>query len=358
MSMNRPIPGPSTAPGGSLGPGRPRGGYGGAWGGPAAGQVQLTPGQRLTQHIINASSMGVVVSVLIHAVITLAAALVTVGVAGLGSRGSGGGEFDLTVTSPAALTGVSMDASLEDVSAPVVSDRMIDELPTAGVEEGSGGFESPGAGAGLGQIADGLGGAGGGDIGDGAGLGQGGSGTGGGASFFGVEAKGSRFLYICDISGSMDWDENGNPNGKRLRTLKRELTASIDGMQEHMSFYVYFFNSGVVPINQDNNRWIVARDTGKRFAADKIGNLGAFGGTEPWPAFELAFQMRPAPDAIYFMTDGNFDPQVAQRVAQVNVGSRKVPIHCICLVDRSGEEVMRRIASDSGGTFTYVPGLR
>jgi hypothetical protein len=348
MTMN-PVPASISttgSPGGA--------GHGGGGGGR---DEELSPGQRLTNHIINASSMGLVVSVLIHAAITLFAALVTVGVAGIGSRGSGGGEFDLTVTSPAQLTGVG-DVSIDDVSAPVVADKMIDEIPTAGVDEGAGGFDSPGAGAGLGQIAEGSGGAGGGDVGDGSGLGQGGSGSGKGTSFFGVEAKGSRFLYICDISGSMNWGEDGVENGKRLRTLKRELTDSVNSMSEEMSFYVIFFSSGAAPINPESHRWIPAKDNNKRWAVEKIGNQQAFGGTEPWGAFELGFQMRPAPDAIYFMTDGAFNAEVASKIAMVNVGSRKVPIHCICLVDRSGEEVMRKIAVDSGGTFTYVPGLR
>ncbi len=316
----------------------------------------MTLGQKIVHWIVSASSMGLLMSVLIHMLITLAAALVTVGVAGLGTRGSGGGEFNLTITSDAQLTGIADSAPLE-TQAPSVADKEIPELPTAGVGEGSGGMDAPGAGPGLGPIEGGLGGAGGGDIGDGKGLGAGGSGN-GGASFFGVEAKGSRFLYICDVSGSMDWDENGVANGKRLRTLKKELTSSIQGLLEHMQFYVIFFSSGAMPINADNNKWIMARDTGKKWAVDKIGNLHAFGGTEPWPAFELAFQMKPAPDAIYFMTDGEFDPTVALRIQAINVGSRKIPIHCITLVEKTGEEVMRKIATDSGGTYAHVPGTK
>ena len=318
--------------------------------------AQSSVGERLVRWIISVSSMGVVLSVLIHLVITLAAALVTVGVAGLGSRGSGGGEFNLTITSDAQLTGLP-DAAPLDALAPSVMDKEVPEIPMAGVNEGSGGMDSPGAGAGLGPIESGLGGAGGGDIGDGKGLGAGGSGS-GGASFFGVEAKGSRFLYICDISGSMDWDEHGVANGKRLRTLKKELTTSLQALMEHMQFYVIFFSSNAVPINSENNKWILARDTGKRWAVDRIGNLHAFGGTEPWSAFELAFQMKPAPDAIYFMTDGEFDPSVALRIQAVNVGSRKVPIHCITLVEKTGEETMRKIASDSGGTYAHIPGTK
>jgi hypothetical protein len=336
------------------------GGAVGAFAGPTESDGAAAPplplGERIVRWIVSVSSMGLVLSLLIHLMITLAAALVTVGVAGMGTRGSGGGEFNINMTSEGELTGIMESAPL-DALAPSVMDKEVPELPSAGVAEGSGGMDAPGAGAGLGPIESGLGGAGGGDIGDGKGLGSGGSGN-GGASFFGVEAKGSRFLYICDISGSMDWDEHGMANGMRLRALKRELTTSIQALMEHMQFYVIFFSSGAVPINPDNTKWVLARDTGKRWATDRIGNLHAFGGTEPWPAFELAFQMKPAPDAIYFMTDGEFDPSVALRIQAVNVGSRKIPIHCITLVERSGEEVMRKIASDSGGTYVHVPGTK
>jgi hypothetical protein len=330
------------------------GGQGGMGGGQIAPPMSL--GERIIHWVVSVSSVGLVLSVLIHIMLMLSAFLVTVGVAGLGSRGSGGGDFNINLTSEGSLTGI-MDSAPLDALAPSVMDKEVAELPTAGVAEGSGGMDSPGAGAGLGPIESGLGGAGGGDIGDGKGLGSGGSGS-GGASFFGLEAKGSRFLYICDISGSMDWDEHGMANGKRLRTLKGELTSSIQALLEHMQFYVIFFSSGAVPINPDNTKWIMAKDTGKRWAVDRIGNLHAFGGTEPWGAFELAFQMKPAPDAIYFMTDGEFDPAVAIRIQAVNVGSRKIPIHCITLVERSGEEVMRKIASDSGGTYVHVPGTK
>ena len=42
----------------------------------------------------------------------------------------------------------------------------------------------------------------------------------------------------------------------------------------------------------------------------------------------------------------------------MNVGSRKIPIHCITLVERTGEETMRKIAADSGGTYTHFAGTR
>lgn len=336
---------------------------------PHAGAAHAVPGsdviaptgsllERVVNTIASVTSMGALVSIGIHVLLSLTALLVTVGVAGMGgSRGSGGGDFELVIGPEGELSGL-VDAAPLDALAPVVADTSVPELPAAGMNEGAGGWDAPASGPGAGPIESGLGGAGGGDIGAGAGLGSGGSGNGKGASFFGVEAQGSRFLYICDNSGSMNWDRDANANGMRIRILKRELTSSIQGLLEHMQFYVVFFNSTAFPINPESNRWLVARETGKRWALEKVSRIEPFGGTEPWSAFEIAFAMKPPPDAIYFMTDGNFDPAVALRIAQINVGSRKIPIHCITLVDRSGEETMRKIATDSGGTYTHVDGSK
>src|SRR5262245_14730901 len=96
-------------------------------------------GHRILHWFVSASSMAVAVSILIHALITLVAALVTVGVAGLGTRGSGGGEFNLTITTDGQLTGI-MEAAPLEAMAPSVTDAVIPELPTAGVAEGSGGM--------------------------------------------------------------------------------------------------------------------------------------------------------------------------------------------------------------------------
>jgi hypothetical protein len=75
----------------------------------------------------------------------------------------------------------------------------------------------------------------------------------------------------------------------------------------------------------------------------------------PFPAFEVVFSLRPRPDAIYFMTDGQFEPSVAVELARLNVEDR-IPIHCICFVSKEAEALMKKIAEDSGGTYTYVAG--
>lgn len=305
-----------------------------------------TMGERLRRWFVQTSLIASTTSVLLHIGITVVAAALTVGLVTSGRERAGPeGELFLTLAPAAEVTQIG--TAVIDAAGPSVDgDLDLPPLDVTGVLEGSGGFDSPGSGPGLGPIGEGLGGAGGGDIGDGQGLGAGGTG-GGAASFFGVEAKGSRFAYICDVSGSM--------RGVRLDALKMEMRESIEALLDHMGFYVVLFNSDARELG-DRTKWTVASPTGKRWAVETIFRIEAYGGTEPWPAFDKVFNIKPAPDAIYFMTDGIFDPAVADLIAMRNRGSRKVPVHCITFEDKSAEELMRRIAAESGGTYTHVEG--
>ena len=291
------------------------------------------------------SALAVTVSLLIHFSLALIAAVVGVGIAQVGGHSSGArGEYVLNQSPEIELSGL-LDTPI-DISSPIVADTLLPDVTTSGIMEGAGGDDRAAAGPGLGQVSEGLGGAGGGDIGDGMGIGAGGGG-GGAASFFGVEARGSRFAYIVDISGSM--------RGEKMAALKTELGESIKAMLEHMSFVVICFQSDAVPLG-DRTRWMDSTEAGKRWAIEKITALESAGGTVPWPAFDIVLGVKPAPDAIYFMTDGVFDPVVADQLAVRNTGSRKIPIHCITFVDKSAEELMRRIAAESGGTYAHVAG--
>ncbi len=297
--------------------------------------------------VLSGSVLAVVVSLMIHVALAMVAGIVGVGIAQVGGHRAGPrGDHEMIQTAEIQLSGL-LDVQI-DVSSPIIADSAMPEVTTSGILDGPGGDDRAGAGPGLGQIGEGLGGAGGGDIGDGMGIGAGGGG-GGAASFFGVEAKGSRFAYIVDISGSM--------RGEKMAALKTELGESIKAMLEHMSFSVICFQSDAFPLG-DRARWMDSTTAGKRWAIEKITELEATGGTEPWPAFEIILNIKPAPDAIYFMTDGSFNEAVADQIAVRNAGSRKVPIHCITFVDKSSEELMRRIAADAGGTYAHVAGPR
>lgn len=189
-----------------------------------------------------------------------------------------------------------------------------------------------------------------GDVGGGEGLSDGlggGGGGGGGASFFGVEAQGSRFVFIVDVSGSMSV-------GGKIEALRAQLARSVQNLVETSSFMVYTFSDDAAPLGNSKD-WVSAIDERKRWARRIIAAIPAQGGTNPINAFRSAFKLRPKPDAVYFMTDGEFDPNVADEVARLNTG--RSPIHCIAFATRESEPVMKRIASQSKGTYTFVPGV-
>lgn len=290
-------------------------------------------------------------SLLVHALGGFASTFIRVGGPASGEAGPGGdgpGSVEMAVVTEGEL------AALQEVAAPTGM-PLVPEV-VAGTAEAVepeetlvGGSFGPGEGVselGLESIGGGdIAGGGGGD-----GLGLGGSGGGGGASFFGVEAQGTRFAYIVDVSGSMSLEG-------RLESLKRELTKSVEGLMESGSFFIVLF-SGDAQLLGGRREWSDATDATKRWARRTIAKILAQGETNPLPAFRLVLSTKPRPDAIYFMTDGDFGTQadlVALEVAALNSEFR-TPIHCICFVERQSEQVMKRIARESGGTYTFIAG--
>lgn len=176
---------------------------------------------------------------------------------------------------------------------------------------------------------------------------------GGSAEFLGLTASGTRFAFILDISGSMDAGV-GFGTAKRIDGLKAELGKSLEGLQPNACFFVALFSSNAVPMG-GRTEWVGATDAGKAWARRTVPLIAADGATEPMPAFKMVFTLRPKPDAIYFLTDGEFNPEYANQIARLNAEYR-IPIHCITFFSRDGEATMRRIAEESGGSFAHVSG--
>lgn len=277
-----------------------------------------------------------------------------IGIGGFGSGGGGGGgesppPVDFAVVPEVELSTITDGSAIVDPT-PTPSVGSLDPIESAGIDS----LASPGIGdpdAGVGDASTGDISIGGGAAltdGDGLGIGSGVGTGGGGASFFGVEAAGSRFAYILDMSASMNWD------GK-IDTLRAELARSIDAMTDQNEFVVVLF-SDMARVLGERSQWVSASDAGKKWARRSIAAVLPDGGTNPTPGFVTALGMKPRPDAIYFMTDGEFsDPDGV--VAEVNAlnNQLKVPVHCICFVTAASEQVMRKIANASGGSYTFIP---
>jgi hypothetical protein len=313
---------------------------------PNARSDRAAPSAWLVRWLRRALVVGLVLSAFFHAGFLGAAGMIRGG-GGVGAGATAGaGAAGPVVVEVAAMAEDALppasDAELP-VNAPVVENPTSESMPGLTLAPITGGSGSPDAG-GLGEMGEGLGGAG---SGEGLGAGEGSGGAGGGTSFFGVEARGSRIAFICDISGSM--------TGMKIGALKRELVSAIDGLTEGSQFSVIFFESQAIPIGQQE-RWIEANLKNREWAFTQIKALEPRGGTNPEPAFLAAMALRPRPDAIYFMTDGLFDSAVVNTIARLQSAGRRVPVHCIAFGDRSAEALMRRIAAESGGSFTFVEG--
>lgn len=300
---------------------------------------------------------GVAASVWIHVVAAIAGVLFGTWLGGSGlARGAGKGEREIALGPRTSLTELAagdtgaapsllerpLDSAAEDASLASVMGEVPD--PTAlGSDSGT-----LGGGAG-----DPTGFSSGGDGSEGGGSGVGG-GSGGGAKFFGIEARGKRFAYLCDVSGSMDEE--------RLGALKRELENSINELSPGSSFSVILFSSEARVLTGDG--WLEATPGNKSKTRTLLRAVQSYGGTLPLPGFALLFStLRPRPDAVYFMTDGQIlqtpqeeDRVVAQITALSRSGPKAVPVHCVTLVETSSRQVMEKIARSTGGKYRHVAG--
>lgn len=289
----------------------------------------------------NGSIAAFVISVAFHVITLMIMGVITMPFGLSGGKPGPAGDIEMAVVSEAeldALQAASVDAGAPSVPEMVGADPEAKDLMSAEV----GGDES----SSFGEVSDVGTVSGGGDIGS-SGSGLGGGGGGSGAGFFGVEARGSRFAFIVDVSGSMG-------EGEKMPTLRRELISSIVEMREGTSFVVVPFSDRSYPLGGGKVQWRDSTSATKRWAKQAIEALEPLGGTDPSSSFQEVLLLRPRPDAIYFMTDGEFDPQVAELIKDMSK-SVKTPIHCLCFVSAASEELMKRIAKESGGTYHFIP---
>lgn len=285
-------------------------------------------------------------SLFAHLCLAMAAIFIVQGVPRLGGESSeapiefasaGGSALTESALAPLAGDEVAVESAAKE------QEFSIEDLVSPFVEAGG-----PGA---TELSVEGLAGSGsGGGSGDGLGEGMGLGGAGGEARFFGVEARGSRFAFVVDVSGSM-------LDAKKIGALQAALLESIEGMLESASFCVILYNDQPIPLMGE--KWLRASEENKQSAERNIALIAPGGGTNPLPGFETAFGLKPRPDVIYFMTDGMFSPEIEEQLpgyvdSTNRNGDTRVTVHCITFEDRASEKLMRRIARQSGGSYTHV----
>ncbi len=166
--------------------------------------------------------------------------------------------------------------------------------------------------------------------------------------FFGIGGFGQTFVYVVDCSDSM------NDRGKFERA-RYELLQSIEQLSSEQRYFVIFYSDDAYPMEDDEP--VPATQDSFAKTSRWVNSVQPIGGTNPLPALLYALSLRP--DAIYFLSDGQFDPLTIQHLRIRNRPTRRIkspmiPIHTVAFMDRMTEGLMRSIARNSGGEYRFV----
>jgi len=161
------------------------------------------------------------------------------------------------------------------------------------------------------------------------------------ANFFGITAGGKNFIFVMDISGSME--------GVRFRRARNELRRSIDSLSPEQQFYIIFYSSGMLPMPV--SKMLPATIENRAQTWRWIQKVRCGGDTNPEPGLMLALSLHP--DAIFLLSDGEFNPQAAVRVCDQQKGT-DIPIHTVGLGSRDGERLLKAISERTGGVYRFV----
>ncbi|GHC42591.1 vWA domain-containing protein [Roseibacillus persicicus] len=243
------------------------------------------------------------------------------------------------------------------------------------------------------------------DFGSGWGSGGGGNG-GGGASFFGQKSNAERIAFVIDYSGSMAAQN-------RVGIMKKELSKSLDGLTPGTQFQMIFFAGPVWVAGSEvmvkgqaahegntikgpdgkTYEWVTsggahgfkprgkvqqaswlqvpsvegklgsqkreAISAGKDVLKDSqkvVQETGLVWGTRWKYALEMALDMEPNPQVIYFMTDGSTGSEAMQvaRTVGARAKSRGITINCVAMMEPKAHDAMKEMAKRTGGKFTVV----
>lgn len=171
-------------------------------------------------------------------------------------------------------------------------------------------------------------------------------------SVYGLQAEGTKFLYVFDRSGSMS-----GYGGRPLRSAKAELIASLNDLDRTHQFQIIFYNEDPQVFRPDGRspRLVFGDEQGRTLAQRFVGSIIAAGGTRHMQPLVMALAMRP--DVIFFLTDAE-EPKLSgeelQRIRRLNKGTM---IHAIefGFGPSTGEDnFLMQLARQNGGQHAYV----
>ena len=207
-----------------------------------------------------------------------------------------------------------------------------------------------------------------------------GFGGGGGSTFFGQTSRAERVVYVIDFSSSM------KGNG-RHELMRKELSDSLSKMQNGLQMGMIFFAGPAWVADSKVKGGIVTNPKGKKFKFKTAGghskwthdgpkqkvpwwtiddkevkrltkivkNSPLVPGTVWHLPLHMALDMDPAPQMIYFMTDGvasgssKWAESVGKRAKKMGV-----VINCVALMQPKAEKDLKTMAEMTGGQVTMV----
>lgn len=184
------------------------------------------------------------------------------------------------------------------------------------------------------------------------------------AEFFGTVAYGDRFVFLLDMSLSMDG--NVDQQGTRFDRAREELIRSIEQLDERQSFCVTLFCERTRPMFDDprlGRSYLAATAENKDRLKAWLRRIKPEPGTDPRDALAAGLTLRPS--AVFLLSDGDFNGPArtsdtffgrSGEVDETADAGRQiqVPIHTIAYEDPAGAKNMRNLSSRSGGEYRFV----
>lgn len=199
------------------------------------------------------------------------------------------------------------------------------------------------------------------------------------STFFNQDSDAERVVYVIDYSASM--------RGKRDSLMRKELKNSVETMLPGTQFGMIFFAGPAWVAGDDVSDGVVTDSKGKTYQWTKGGSHSSWmpdgdlqkvswktmddkeykrltevvqktplvlGTVWTHPIF-MALEMDPAPQVIYFMTDGaaGRSEQWAEEIGK-RARRTKTVINTVAMMVPKAEEPLKEIAKKTGGVFTVV----
>jgi hypothetical protein len=165
-----------------------------------------------------------------------------------------------------------------------------------------------------------------------------------GPNFLGVRINEPSVVFVLDC---------GNSTHATFDPMIVATENAIDSLRPDQTFQVIFWNRGDETVPQAYPSAPVAAsnkdEVNKCFKA--IGDVTAYGTTDPRTALDAAFAAKPA--AVIVATGKPVDETFTRAIIDARKGAA-IRVYCLSLGDGSSAPAMREVALKTGGTFKLV----